>query len=71
MGERSPLWDANARGSFFGLSLNHSKAHLVRAVMEGILFNLSLVLHALEDFTGKPQAFKQRVALPAQVFGDK
>ena len=53
MGERSPLWDANARGSFFGLSLNHSKAHLVRAVMEGILFNLSLVLHALEDFTGK------------------
>ena len=53
MGERSPLWDANARGSFFGLSLNHSKAHLVRAVMEGILFNLSLVLQALEDFTGK------------------
>jgi gluconokinase len=52
MGERSPLWDANARGSFFGLSLNHTKAHLVRAVLEGILFNLSLVLQALQDFTG-------------------
>ncbi len=53
MGERSPLWDANARGSFFGLSLNHSKAHLVRAVLEGIVFNLCLVLQALEEFTGK------------------
>jgi gluconokinase len=55
MGERSPIWDANARGSFFGLSLNHSKAHLVRAVLEGIVFNLSLVLQALEDFTGKAE----------------
>lgn len=53
MGERSPLWDANARGSYFGLSLNHTKAHLVRAVLEGILFNLSLVLQALEGFIGK------------------
>jgi gluconokinase len=55
MGERSPIWDANARGSFFGLSLNHTKAHLVRAVLEGIVFNLSLVLQALEDFTGKAE----------------
>lgn len=55
MGERSPIWNANARGSFFGLSLNHTKAHLVRAVLEGILLNLSLVLQALEDFTGKAE----------------
>ncbi|MGB3615941.1 MAG: gluconokinase, partial [Elainellaceae cyanobacterium] len=27
-GERSPLWDANARGSFFGLALHHTKAHM-------------------------------------------
>ncbi len=53
MGERSPLWDANARGSFFGLTMNHSKAHLVRAVLEGIVFNLYLVLDALQSFTGK------------------
>ncbi len=53
MGERSPLWDANARGSFFGISLRHTKAHLVRAVLEGIVFNLFLVLEALETFTGK------------------
>lgn len=55
MGERSPLWDANARGSFFGLNLNHTKAHLVRAALEGIVFNLSLVLQALEDVIGKAE----------------
>jgi gluconokinase len=53
MGERSPLWNANARGSYFGLSLSHTKAHLVRAVLEGIVFNLLLVLQALQDFTGE------------------
>lgn len=47
-GERSPLWDANARGSFFGLGLHHRKAHLIRAVLEGIVFNLYLVWQALE-----------------------
>ena len=41
-GERAPLWDANARGSFFGLSIHHQKQHMVRAVLEGIVFNLFL-----------------------------
>jgi gluconokinase len=54
-GERSPLWDANARGSFFGLSANHGKAHLVRAVLEGIALNLLLVLRGLEEIAGKAQ----------------
>ena len=30
MGERTPLWDVHARGVIFGLSLNHTEAHLVR-----------------------------------------
>jgi ribulokinase len=38
MGERTPIWDANARGLVFGLSLNHTKGHLVRAMMEGVAF---------------------------------
>ena len=38
MGERTPLWDVHARGVIFGLSLNHTKAHLVRAMMEGVTF---------------------------------
>ena len=51
-GERAPLWDANARGSFFGLSLNHTKPHLVRAVLEGIVYNLYSVSLALQDSVG-------------------
>jgi len=43
-GERAPLWDANARGSFFGLGLHHKKEHLIRAVLEGVIFNLYTVL---------------------------
>lgn len=39
-GERTPYPDPNARGVFFGLSLRHHKAHLSRAVLEGISFGL-------------------------------
>lgn len=53
-GERAPLWDANARGSFFGLSIHHEKRHLIRAVLEGIVFNLYTVLLAVEELTGEP-----------------
>lgn len=52
LGERAPIWDANARGSFSGLTLNHGKAHMARSVLEGILFNMQLVLQAVQDFTG-------------------
>jgi len=37
-GERTPHRDADARGVFFGLSARHTRAHLVRAVLEGITF---------------------------------
>ncbi|RNF39873.1 gluconokinase [Planococcus salinus] len=53
-GERAPLWDANARGSFFGLSIHHQKQHMIRAVLEGIVFNLYTVLLALEELAGEP-----------------
>jgi xylulokinase len=33
-GERSPLWDPSARGVFAGLTLRHTRAHLVRATLE-------------------------------------
>lgn len=39
-GERTPYADANARGAFLGLSLRHTKAHMARAIMEGVLFSL-------------------------------
>ena len=39
-GERSPLWDPNAKGIFFGLSYEKTRAHLIRAIMEGCAFAL-------------------------------
>jgi xylulokinase len=39
-GERSPLWDANAQGLFFGLSADKTRDDLTRAVMEGVAFAL-------------------------------
>ncbi len=39
-GERCPYPDPYARGVFFGLSLKHTKAHIIRSVMEGITFGL-------------------------------
>lgn len=38
MGERTPIWDVHARGLIFGLSLNHTKGHIVRAMMEAVAY---------------------------------
>lgn len=53
-GERAPLWNANARGSFFGLGLHHKKEHMVRAVLEGVILNLYSVMLALQEMIGIP-----------------
>lgn len=37
-GERTPWNDPNARGIYFGLSLKHERADMIRAVMEGIIY---------------------------------
>ncbi|MFL5685307.1 MAG: xylulokinase [Chloroflexota bacterium] len=39
-GERSPYPDPQARGAFVGLSITHDRAHLTRAVLEGVAFGL-------------------------------
>jgi len=39
-GERTPHPDPLARGAFVGLTVNHSRAHLTRAVLEGVAFGL-------------------------------
>ena len=53
-GERAPLWNADARASFIGLNFSHGPAHMVRAVMEGVLFNLAMILDVLEELAGGP-----------------
>lgn len=40
MGERSPLWDPAARGVLMGLSLHHTRGHVIRAVLEGVAYAL-------------------------------
>lgn len=41
MGERTPHLDPDCRGVFFGLSAIHTKAHMLRAIMEGVSYSLS------------------------------
>lgn len=58
-GERAPLWNANARGSYFGLTLAHKKEHMIRAALEGVLYNLYTVYLALIEVMGEtPTAIK-------------
>ncbi len=46
MGERSPHWNPDARGVFLGLAPSHSKADLLRAVLEGVCLNLRIIMEA-------------------------
>lgn len=48
-GERAPIWDGNARASYFGLTRQHNRSHMVRAALEGIVYNLYTVELALKE----------------------
>lgn len=54
-GERAPMWNANARGSFFGLTPHHTRAHMARAVLEGTVYELYAISLTLETVVGKPR----------------
>lgn len=49
MGERTPHLDPNAKGVFFGLSAVHEKPHLLRAVMEGVVYSLRDCLEIIRE----------------------
>jgi len=51
LGERAPIWNTNARAAFIGLSNQHTEAHLLRATLEGIIFNVYQIAQALEQAT--------------------
>lgn len=53
-GERAPLWNSDVRGSYIGLTLAHRKEHLIRAALEGILYNLYTVYTALTVLMDEP-----------------
>ncbi|MCF3942573.1 xylulokinase [Oceanobacillus alkalisoli] len=48
LGERSPIWDPNARGVFAGLQLTSSKADMLRAIYEGAAFGLRQLYEIIE-----------------------
>lgn len=48
-GERTPHADASARAVFFGLSALHDRAHMARAVMEGVTFGLRDSLELIKE----------------------
>jgi gluconokinase len=54
-GERAPIWNSRAKGNFYGVSVTHKKEHFIRAVLEGITFNLYQIGKALERLAGPPE----------------
>lgn len=58
LGERSPRWNPKARGAFLGLTMQHTRADIIRATLEGITFNLRVILEAFEQQGAKIEAMR-------------
>ena len=54
-GERAPLWNADAKGVFFGLQLRHTGPHLMRAAVEGVILNAYWIASGLFEELGRPR----------------
>lgn len=55
-GERTPVEDRTLRGAFLNVSLTTGRAHMVRAVLEGVAFNARWLHDAVEGFVKRPIA---------------
>lgn len=55
-GERAPLWDASARGTFLGLDASMGRADMARAVLEGVAMSVRLAFAALDVSAGRRAA---------------
>jgi xylulokinase len=51
---QTPYWDPTARGVAFGLQGHHGKAHIFRAILEGIAFEQRLMTDGAETALGQP-----------------
>lgn len=52
-GERAPIWDINARGTFFGIDASTGPAELARAVLEGVACSAAWLFERLEQCAGR------------------
>lgn len=75
IGERSPWWNPHARGAFIGLTMQTTKVDMARAVLEGVAYNLRLILDSLASQGANIQAVRfigggARSAVWAQLLAD-
>jgi gluconokinase len=77
LGERAPIWNSNARGSYFGINIKHQPKHFLRATIEGIIFEIYSIGKILEMYrkidklylTGKYASLPICAGIIADVFG--
>ncbi|MDD3339945.1 MAG: xylulokinase [Lachnospiraceae bacterium] len=50
LGERAPRWNPDTSGAFLGIKMKHQKEDYVRAVLEGVAYNLELILQAYRKY---------------------
>jgi xylulokinase len=75
IGERSPHWNPRARAAFVGLTMSHGRAEMARAVLEGVAFNLRIILDAFREQGASISALRligggARSALWRQILAD-
>ncbi|CAN5536046.1 gluconokinase [soil metagenome] len=74
-GERAPHWNPDLRAVFFGLTLQHGREHLIRAVLEGVMYQMRAVAQSLESVVGEPREIRAtggfaRLALWRRIMAD-
>ena len=58
LGERAPRWNPEARAVYFGLTMGHTRADIIRATLEGITLNLKVILDALRQQGAQIEAMR-------------
>jgi gluconokinase len=53
LGERAPFYNPDARGVFFGMAHHHTCEHMLRALVEGICFEIRTIASAIEESADK------------------
>jgi xylulokinase len=79
-GERAPIWDPNARGAFIGLTMNHGRREMTRAVVESVGFAIRDIIEVMEEnglavndvrITGGQARSAQWVQIKADITGKR
>ena len=58
MGERTPHLDPNARAALVGLNASHTRAHVIRAVLEGVAFSLRDTFEIFKEMSVPVEAIR-------------